>query len=85
MNIKTILATEVDGWVADQEEMSGAIYWSNVDHYEVHIMATPDWEDEGVTPFAFNFVDGTYIQLGNHANDLYMETLRGIIRALKQY
>lgn len=41
----------VDGWTANDDQMSGSIDWTNPNYPDIMIYATPNWDEEGTIPF----------------------------------
>jgi len=78
MTIDQILSTTVLGWTPYEEDMSGCIVWSHPKR-EMLIYATPDWDAQGMTPFAICWDDGDYIDVGTVATAQYMTKLKSAI------
>ena len=53
---------EAHGWVCDVDDDMGIISWRSdkPEHGGMEILATPNWEDSGVTAVAYTKFDGEY-------------------------
>jgi hypothetical protein len=50
----------IGDWMPFEDSMSGALEWYRKNTDTVRVYATPNWETDGVVPFALSYEDGEY-------------------------
>lgn len=50
----------IGDWIPFEDSMSGALEWYRNGNDTVRVYATPNWETDGVVPFALSYEDGEY-------------------------
>jgi hypothetical protein len=54
----------INGWYVEEDQMSGIITFMHPLE-DVHLFATPNWDEEGYVPFAIEDGEGEYWPLCN--------------------
>lgn len=77
-----LIERPIQGWTGNDSEMSGVWTWTNPELPEIEIYATPDWSEDGITPFAIQINGGEYYELGSVKNERYVERLKEVIELI---
>jgi len=60
INNENVLSIKSIGdWNVSEDSMSGTIEWYK-ENFDVVVYATPNWEEDGVTPIAITYENGDY-------------------------
>jgi hypothetical protein len=74
-----ILEQKVEGWEPSYDRCGGLISWYHPKYENITIMATPDWDSVGMTPFEIIIDAEEGTSMGSTKNENYIFRLRELI------